>query len=135
MKKVVALSLKRAVVVVLVLITGLFLTASSAQSTKSGDILRAGAAKIGITPEKPVKMAGYAARKGLSEGIHDPLSARVVAFENNGKRLVLVSTDLLGFYNKTAEPLREAIINEFKLKPSELFLSAIHTRQPHPDRR
>ena len=105
----------------------IFLTAARARSEESASVLRAGAAKIDITPKKPVKMAGYAGRKGLSQGVHDPLSARVVAFENNGKRLVLVSTDLIGFYDGTAEHARDAIVNELKLQPSELFLSAIHT--------
>ncbi|MHC4112410.1 MAG: neutral/alkaline non-lysosomal ceramidase N-terminal domain-containing protein [Planctomycetota bacterium] len=116
----------RTILAVIVLIT-LLLTAYPVQSDEGKDILRAGTAKIDITPEKPVKMSGYAGRKALSDGVHDPLSARVVIFENNKKRLVLVSTDLIGFYNGTAEPLRKAIINEFKLNPSELFLSAIHT--------
>ena len=116
----------RTILAIIVLIT-LLLTTSTVQSKQKKDILRAGTAKIDITPEKPVKMAGYAGRKALSEGVHDPLSARIVIFENNGQRLVLVSTDLLGFYNETAGPLRKAIMNEFKLKPSELFLSAIHT--------
>jgi hypothetical protein len=97
------------------------------KSKQKKGILRAGTAKIDITPEKPVKMAGYAGRTDLSDGVHDPLSARVVIFENDDKRFVLVSTDLLGFYNETAGPLRKAILNEFKLKPSELFLTAIHT--------
>lgn len=105
----------------------LLLTASVALSGQSRGDLRAGVARIDITPEMPVRMAGYASRKGLSQGVHDPLSARAVTFENNGKRLVIVSTDLIGFYNGTAEPLREAIAREFKLKPSELLLSAIHT--------
>ncbi len=126
MGKVLTCSLMRIAVVVIALISLLF-TTSPVQSGESREILRAGAAKIDITPEKPVKMAGYAGRKGLSEGVHDPLSARVIIFENNGKRLVLVSTDLLGFYGGTAEPLRKVILDEFKLKPSELFLSAIHT--------
>ena len=56
--------------------------------------LRAGTAIIDITPDKPVKMSCYGARTALSEAIHDPLSARVVAFENDGERLVLVSSDL-----------------------------------------
>jgi hypothetical protein len=116
----------RTILAVVVLICLLF-TTSPVQSNQKKDILHAGTAKIDITPEKPVKMAGYAGRKDLSDGVHDPLSARVVVFENNGKRLVLVSTDLLGFYNATAEPLRKAILDEFKLKPSELFLTAIHT--------
>ncbi|MFQ6036971.1 MAG: neutral/alkaline non-lysosomal ceramidase N-terminal domain-containing protein, partial [Sedimentisphaerales bacterium] len=114
---------------------------SAVQSKESGDVLRAGTAKIDITPKKPVKMAGYRSRTGLSEGVHDPLSARVIAFErdpisqkdgemgtqNKGKRLVLVSTDLIGFYNETAEHFRKIILDEFKLQPGELFLSAIHT--------
>lgn len=116
----------RTILAAVVLITLLF-TTSPVQSKQKKDILRAGTAKIDITPEKPVKMAGYAGRKDLSDGVHDPLSARVVIFENNNKRLMLVSTDLLGFYNETAEPLRKAVLNEFKIKPSELFLTAIHT--------
>jgi len=127
MKKLSLFSLKRITTAVIVLIVGLFLTTPSIQSRESGDVLRAGIAKIDITPAKPVKMAGYGSRTGLSKGVHDPLSARAVAFENNGKRLVLVSTDIIGFYNGTAGHLRKIILDEFKLKPSELFLSAIHT--------
>ncbi|MHB8521138.1 MAG: neutral/alkaline non-lysosomal ceramidase N-terminal domain-containing protein [Limisphaerales bacterium] len=89
-------------------------------------VLRAGTSRIDITPAIPVTLAGYASRKELSQGVHDPLSARAVAFERDGKRLVLVSTDLLGFYNGSAESLRKAILNECQLKPSELFLAAIH---------
>jgi len=126
MKKVSVFSHRRIAVVVIVLISLLF-TTSPVQSGESRQILRAGAAKIDITPEKPVKMSGYAARKGLSKDVHDPLSARVIIFVNKGKRLVLVSTDLLGFYGGTAEFLCKVILDEFKLKPSELFLSAIHT--------
>ncbi len=91
------------------------------------DSLQAGMAKIDITPQKPVTLAGYGARKGLSQGIHDPLSARVVVWENNDRRLVLVSTDVIGFYNGTADHLRKIILQKFKLQPSQLFLSAIHT--------
>jgi hypothetical protein len=112
---------------IIVSITCLLLAGQVAKCKANENVLRAGTAKIDITPTKPVKMAGYASRTELSDGVHDPLSARVVAFENDDKRLVLVSTDLIGFYGGTAEPLREAILNEFQLEPSELFLSAIHT--------
>jgi len=40
---------------------------------------------------------------------------------------VLVSLEILGFYNGTAEPLRQAILDECRLQPSDLFLCAIHT--------
>jgi hypothetical protein len=58
---------------------------------------------------------------------HDPLSARVLAFETGGKRLVLVSVDIIGFYGGTDEYLRSALLKEFSLQPSELFLCGIHT--------
>jgi neutral ceramidase len=89
--------------------------------------LQAGAARIDITPERPVTLSGYASRKGLSTGVHDPLSARALAFEAGGKRLVLVSTDIIGFYGGTDEFLRSALLKEFNLQPGELFLAAIHT--------
>jgi hypothetical protein len=89
--------------------------------------LKIGVARADITPEKPVTMAGYAGRKDLSTGVHDPLSARVLVFESDGDRLVLVSTDLIGFYDGTTEYMRETLLDEFDLEPSQLFLSAIHT--------
>jgi neutral ceramidase len=89
--------------------------------------LRAGIAKTDITPEKPVRMSGYESRKDLSKGVHDRLSARVVAFESGAKRLVLLSTDLIGFYGGTADDFRKIICNKYKLDDGELFLCGIHT--------
>ncbi|HUS90290.1 MAG TPA: neutral/alkaline non-lysosomal ceramidase N-terminal domain-containing protein [Phycisphaerae bacterium] len=99
----------------------------AASGVEQPDPLRAGVARVDITPAKPVTLAGYASRKDLSRGVHDPLSARVVAFEQAGRRLVLVSTDILGFYGGTAGIFRKAILAACRLQPSELFLAAIHT--------
>ena len=133
-RKVSVFSLKRIIVIVTVFTISLFLATSPVQSKEGRSVLRkespglqAGTAKVDITPKKPVKMAGYSSRTGLSTGVHDPLSARVIVFGNNGKRLVLVSTDLLGFYDGTAEYMRKVILDELQLEPSEFFLSAIHT--------
>lgn len=104
-----------------------FLICGVATSAEPTGILRAGVAKTDITPAKPVMLAGYGSRRDLSQGVHDRLSARVVAFEQDGKRLVLVSTDLLGFYGGSAESVRKAILEACRLQPSELFLTAIHT--------
>jgi hypothetical protein len=127
MKKVFVFSPKRIIVIATVLTIGLFFVTSSVQSQESRSVLQAGTAKVDITPKKPVNMAGYGNRKGLSKDVHDPLSARIVVFENNDKRLVLVSSDLIGFYGGTAEYMRKVLLDEFQLGPSELFLSAIHT--------
>jgi neutral ceramidase len=50
-----------------------------------------------------------------------------VFFEHDGQRLVLVSADLIGFYDGSAEILRQAILAQCQLQPAELFLSATHT--------
>lgn len=95
-------------------------------AASAGAELCAGVAKVDITPAQPCLMAGYAGRTNLSTGVHDPLSARAVAFEHDGKRLVLVSSDLIGYYD-TIKPIRSAILETCKLKPEELLLTAIHT--------
>lgn len=103
----------------------LFTAVDPAQGQTDG--LRAGVAKVDITPTLPCKLSGYASRTNLSTGVHDPLSARALAFEQGGKRLVLVSTDIIGFYAGTADHMRAAICEACKLEPSELFLAGIHT--------
>ncbi|MBN1465846.1 neutral/alkaline non-lysosomal ceramidase N-terminal domain-containing protein [candidate division KSB1 bacterium] len=89
--------------------------------------LLGGFAKIDITPSKPVTLSGYANRSDLSTGIHDPLSARVSVFQASDDKLVLISTDVIGFYDGTSDVFRAAIMEKFNLGPHQLFLSAIHT--------
>ena len=118
--------IKRMIVVVLMIsfLCGVFPSHAAARA----GTLRAGIAKIDITPDKPVKMSGYGARKALSDGVHDPLSARIIVFENDGRRLVIVSSDLIGFYGDTCKHFRKTILSEFGLSPSELLLTSIQYR-------
>lgn len=90
------------------------------------ETLRAGLAKADITPTEPVMLAGYASRKTPSQGVHDPLSARAVAFEQGGRRLLVIAIDSIGFYGGTAEPLRRAILDATQLEPAALLLAATH---------
>jgi len=120
-------SVKRITTIVIIFAVAFWLAVLPAQSRAGEGGLRAGTARIEITPQKPVQMAGYGSRTELSEGVHDPLSVRVVTFENGGKRLVLVSSDLIGYYGGTAEHFRKIILSEFDLEPSQLFLCGIHT--------
>jgi len=119
--------MKPQILAVCVLLTACVFLCSSPLPAGQEGRLHAGAARVDITPEKPVKMSGYASRKDLSTGVHDPLSARVLVFEKGGQRLVLVSADLIGYYDGTADYFRKAILEACDLKPAELFLCAIHT--------
>ena len=107
-------------------ILGLVLPLPGRAQSQDGT-LRSGTARVDITPKVPVALAGYAGRKGLSQGVHDRLFARVVAFEQGGHRLVIVATDLLGIYGTANETIRKTIVTTCHLEPSELFLAATHT--------
>ena len=56
--------------------------------------LRAGVAKVDITPPPGLPMYGYMDRTQLSTGTLDPLYARILVLEVEGKRLALITLDL-----------------------------------------
>ncbi len=110
----------------------LFAGLSNIPAQADTQILRAGIARVDITPDLPVEMGGYGARKGLSEGVHDRIFARAIAFESSGNRLVMVSLDLVGL-GDAYESLQTAVLKEFGLKPEELLLAWTHTHSgPSP---
>ena len=96
-------------------------------TTAQDTILLGGFAKVDITPSKPVMLSGYEDRRELSTGVHDPLSARAAVFQCGQNKIVIVSTDILYFHNGTDAVIRQAIMDEFHLRPNELLLTAIHT--------
>jgi neutral ceramidase len=116
--------------VVLLIITLFIFISSSAQQVKSSlqqGILRAGIAKIDITPDTPVMLYGYSSRNSLSEGIHDRLYARAVVFENGGNRFILISTDIGSYNDSIYNEIKKSFREKFKIRDSELFIAAIHS--------
>jgi neutral ceramidase len=98
-----------------------------AKSTGTAGSLKAGTARIDITPEIPVILYGYASRKTPSEGVHDHLFARAVAFENGGRKLVMVSSDIGSYTDTLYSVIRKSIMDRCGLRESEFFLAAIHS--------
>jgi neutral ceramidase len=116
----------------LILFIGAFFIffSSSGQQEKSPVIqgkLRAGIAKIDITPDFPVMLFGYASRNSLSEGVHDRLYARAVVFENGGNKFVLISTDIGSYNDSIYNEIKKSLKEKLRIKDSELFLAAIHS--------
>jgi neutral ceramidase len=107
----------------------IFFSSSGQQAQSPGmqGILRAGIAKIDITPDMPVMLYGYSSRNSLSEGIHDRLYARAVVFENSGNMFVLISTDIGSYNDSIYNEIKKSFKEKLKIKDSELFLAAIHS--------
>ena len=88
--------------------------------------LRAGAAKVDITPPPGELMWGYEDRLKPATGTLDPLHARVLVLESGGKRLALVTLDLGRSFGATSlNRLRESAKRSGGI--SCLLVAASHT--------
>lgn len=88
----------------------------------------AGVAKVIITPEQPMAMAGFAVRNHPSEGkIHDLWAKALILQDAKGKQVVLVSTDILGFPKQVSDNIRDRIKAKYGLNRDQILLNSSHT--------
>jgi neutral ceramidase len=89
---------------------------------------KAGVARVNITPEVSMWMAGFAARTRPSEGkIHD-LWAKALVFEDaGGKKALLITTDLSGIPKSISDRIRDRLEKKFKLTRSQIIFNTSHT--------
>lgn len=89
---------------------------------------KAGLARVKITPEGPVWMAGYASRTRPAEGTLHDLWVKVLALEDaEGRRVVLVTTDLLGVPKSLYEPVAAELKRRYGLERDQVMLTSSHT--------
>ncbi|HWC78070.1 MAG TPA: neutral/alkaline non-lysosomal ceramidase N-terminal domain-containing protein [Blastocatellia bacterium] len=99
-----------------------------ARSSPPGEGWKAGVAKVVITPRHSMWMAGYASRTKASEGKFQDLYAKALAIEDaGGRRLVIVSTDLIGLPGSAANPIAARAQKLFGLSRASLMLTSSHT--------
>lgn len=98
---------------------------------------KAGTARVVITPEQPVWMAGYASRSRPSEGKAHDLYARALALQDKrGNRVVIVTTDHLGIPREMGEAIANGVARQYNIPLANLVLSSSHTHSgPVPERK
>jgi hypothetical protein len=89
--------------------------------------LNAGFGKRSISPAVGSPLAGFAARKGNCEGIHDELFARALVIENDATAVALVSLDVLAVASDFVEKVRCAIAGRVPIEPAAILISSTHT--------
>ena len=88
--------------------------------------LKAGFARVDITPPLGTTLAGYV-RTRHAEGILDPLLATAVVFEQDEKRIAVLSLDIIGYNQKSMDVLRPMIAEAIGTEKEAVFVHCTHT--------
>ena len=96
-------------------------------ATKGG--MEIGVASVDITPEGPIRLAGYAARdKNESQGIIHRLFAKALAFgSDDQERSIFITVDLVGIPGHITARVAERLQEEIDIDPAHIVISASHT--------
>ncbi len=90
-------------------------------------MLRAGFSKVCISPPIGAPLAGFAARHGVSEGIHDDLFARALVLANGEAVVALISVDLLALSSDFIKRVRDGIQRKTGIDPASVMIASTHT--------
>jgi hypothetical protein len=89
---------------------------------------KAGVARVEITPDQPMWMAGYGFRDHASEGTLHELWVKALALEDaDGNRAVLVTSDLLGIPRQISNTIRDRLSEQLGLSRAQIILNSSHT--------
>ena len=100
---------------------------NSSYTLQDSKYFKAGWAKTNITPQYPLPLAGYGARKGaFVSTVHDSVWARGFVFDNGFNKSAIITLDLLIIPPAVTEALR-ILLPEIGYSQDQIFLSATHT--------
>lgn len=89
---------------------------------------KAGAAKVKITPQQSMWMAGYGSRTQPATGFLNDLWAKALVLEDEaGTRVAVVGLDLVGIGPDVADPVREQLAAKFNLPAANVAFCCSHT--------
>ncbi len=88
--------------------------------------LRAGYAKVDITPTEPVQMGGYDLRMAPSDGIHghDKLYLRALVFDNGRQKVAFIEADVIGVHGH--DEFKRALVEATGIPASNILLGDVH---------
>ncbi len=90
-----------------------------------------GAAKVDVTPDVPVPLAGFGVRKGIHEGISNRLYLRANVFRQTiagEDRLVLLAqADIIWWGPERMEGIYKKLFERFGIREEHVILNASHT--------
>jgi len=113
-----------------IIIAGLIFTFFSSEAT-AATVLKAGIAKVDITPAKPVVMGGYGLRIGPSTGVYAPIFVRALVFDDGAQRVALIESDVVD--NGQHLEIRKRVSEATGIALPGILLGAVHNHSaPDP---
>jgi neutral ceramidase len=105
------------------------LIAVSGQANASeGSSLEIGLAVRDITPELPIRLAGYASRERPADKVDHPLWVQALAIRNSsGERFVFVAIDNCEVSHAFMQPVLQQLADRFQLARGEVAVISSHT--------
>ncbi len=88
--------------------------------------MKAGFARIDITPPLGVLVAGYFETR-LADGVIDPLTASAVVFDDGEKRAVLICADQIGYSQELQNRVRAMVAETIGTVREAVFICCTHT--------
>lgn len=90
-------------------------------------LLRAGAARIEITPPSGLDLTGFIARINPSIGVRDPLFARALVLDDGSRQLAVVVADVIGLSRESVNDIRRRVALATGIPAPSLLVAATHT--------
>ncbi|OGV39548.1 MAG: hypothetical protein A2X48_13000 [Lentisphaerae bacterium GWF2_49_21] len=90
-------------------------------------IFLTGFAEIDITPPKGVDLAGYAAPERKATGVHDPLKAVAVVFDDRKQKSIICSVDTCVMNPILVKAVRQRVAFQTAVREERVMILATHT--------
>ena len=93
------------------------------------DPIRVGYARVDITPDRPMRMLGYAQPPGgrYHKVVLDPIYLTCLAFSDEMTTVLLCSVDLVGMTEEAANAIKQAVTHATGIPGTHQFYAATHT--------
>jgi len=112
-------------------VAGLIFALFSSDEVAVGAILKAGIAKVDITPARPVVMGGYGLRIGPSTGVYAPIYVRALVIDDGVQKVALIESDVVD--NGQHLDIRKRVSEATGIALPGILLGAVHNHSaPDP---
>ena len=89
--------------------------------------LRAGAAKVEVTPPNGVSLDGPISKNGPVTSVHDPLHARALVLDDGARRIAIVICDACMIGREVFDRAKEIAAGGGEIRADRMLMAATHT--------